>query len=689
MFSSNASNWRAVICLIVPFACVAGLVVPAHGAVFLTDEASGVTGQQFGASISELEDQNGDGRGEFLVGAPGDNVNGLDAGAVFYYRSQPDNSHGLWQVWRGAGGEKFGFTVARVGDVNSDGKPDFAVGAPLSNAGGSASGRVYLFWGGSSISSSPDMIISGNAAGDQFGYSISAAGDFNGDGEDDFIVGAPYKNAPGSESGAAFVIYGGNGGPSTDLDDALMLGGEIAGDHFGWSVTDAGNFLGTAHDCVAVGAPGNTADGIDAGAAYVFEGSTQPTDPDATFDLKIRNGSSTKPHSKYGTTVRGIGRWDNDGYDDLAIGAPYCNESASEAGRVEIVFGGTSPAATGDRYVNGETATDFLGFSLARVGDVLGSSNDDLLIGAPGYDGDATDGGRAYLYAGGSSSTGDAGDLTVLPVDPLNPGTEADDKYGYAVASAGLFDDDGTPDYAVAAPVGNIGSGAAAGFCWIADSGGSVVAAFLPAWEAVWTADGAVALRFAVDSSANITGLEVERRILAGDGTPLDQAVIWSGTVDLNGPVDLGGGLSYSGGGFTLLDSGAAGISQDGQLVYSLTISLPAGRQVTLDELAGPGTRDGVLPRPGLQMEPAWPNPFNPSVSVRFRAPAGSAVQCRVTDLRGHRVATLFTGTGRDQWRTVTWDGRTDTGARAASGVYFIRLSADGASTVQRVVLAK
>ena len=95
------SNWRAGSCLVVSMILVLGSALPVRGSAHLTDETSGVAEQLFGASVSELEDLNGDGRWEFLVGAPGDNVNGLEAGAAFYYRSRPDNEYGLQQVWRG------------------------------------------------------------------------------------------------------------------------------------------------------------------------------------------------------------------------------------------------------------------------------------------------------------------------------------------------------------------------------------------------------------------------------------------------------------------------------------------------------------------------------------------------------------------------------------------------------------
>ncbi len=684
------SNWRAGSCLVVSMILVLGSALPVRGGAYLTDETSGVAEQLFGASVSELEDLNGDGRWEFLVGAPGDNVNGLEAGAAFYYRSRPDNEYGLQQVWRGVGGEQFGFAVARVGDVNSDGQPDFAVGAPLSNSVATDAGRVCLYWGGSTISATPDLVIPGEAAGDQFGFAISAAGDFNGDGEDDFIVGAPYRNAPGTDQGSAYIIFGGNGGPSSNLADALRLSGQVGGDLFGYSVSDAGNFLASAHDCVIVGAPRNDGAGIDAGAAYVYEGTTAPADPDAVFDLKITSNANFKANSRFGRAVRGIGRWDSDAYDDVAVGAPLCNDVASGAGRVEVVLGGPSPSSSGDLHVNGQTATDNFGSSLARVYDVIGSGNDDLLIGAPGYDGVAADGGRAYLYAGGSGSGG-AGSLEILPNVPLQPGTQANDRFGSAVSAAGLLDDDADLDFVVAAPGGNIGTNATAGFVWINDSSGSLVGAYMAQWEAGWTAEGLVALEFAVSLPAEaMSALELVRTVQDQEGQVVQTETLWDGPVNLQGPADLGGGLSYDGSAFAFTD--AAALPEEaytGGVLYSLTLTDAAGQTVILGALAGPGQFPGELPATTLVLDKAWPNPFNPAVSVRFRAPGDRPAVCRVTDLRGRHVALLYTGPGLGQWRTVTWDGRDDTGSRAASGVYLINLEADGQRAVRRVVLAK
>ncbi len=481
------------------------------------------------------------------------------------------------------------------------------------------------------------------------------------------------------EGGAAYVIYGASGGPSTDLGDALYLAGEIAGDHFGWSVTDAGEFLGGNEDCVAVGAPDNGLHfGDSAGVVYVFEGALSPLNPNATYDLLAGVGAAAKPFSRYGAVVRGIGDWDGDNIPDLAVGAPLCNEAGSEAGRVEIIFGDSSPATTGDRYVNGETGGDHFGYALARVWDVTGSGNDDLLIGAPGNNAAATAAGRSYLYLGGSSSYNDAASLTVIAVEPLLPGTAAADEFGFAVAGAGDFDGDGELDYAIAAPIGNAGSTTPSGYVYLVPSSGSAVPNFLSGWQATWRDDATVQLSFNLSVfSSQVASVEIIRH-------DSDSRTVWHGPAvdaDLTDP----GCLVAVGSTFSFIDTPDPRTAPH----YTLTVTTTDGAEIALTNLDGPGDFAGNLPSATLALDAAWPNPFNPTTSIRFRVPTGQTATCVVTDLRGRQVRTLFSDVGDGQWLTVVWNGLLDNGRPAGSGVYLIRLSTGDTTLSGRVVLAK
>lgn len=676
----SIGNPHAAFAVFVLFSLMFGAAENAWAEVHLT-ATDGDNGDDFAAAITELGDIDGDGRWELLLGAPTDQTAGLDAGAVFLWFGGAELTVAADRTWQGVSPELFGHAVARIGDVNGDGKEDWAVGAPGSNAAGLGAGRIYVFFGGADPSTAADVVIDGAVGGDQFGYAVSAAGDFDGDGYDDFIVGAPSSDLRAQNAGAAYVIYGGPGGPDANLALATVLTGQVADDRFGWSVTDAGNFLGGNEDCVAVGAPlSNLYGGLDAGAFYVYEGRLAGAAPDTTIDFAAGIGAAAKAGSQFGFAVRGIDSWDGDSYTDLAVGGPYCNESALDAGRVEIFRGGSSPAATAYRYVNGAAGSDRFGFALARVRQVSGTSLPDLLIGAPYHDSTAADGGRAYIYEGGRSSYSSATSLITIPVVPLQPGTEAGDVFGYAVSSAGDFDGDGAWDHAIGAPGGNNLNSATAGYCLLVDTTGGVVANLLSLWECGPSPDGGVRLRFRLGLPADeVASLLLTRRCGA------DRTVLWDGPAASNCPGI--GCLEFTGDGYRYGD--AADYPAGEAVFYDLTLSLVGGGRIALEDLKGasPGDPEDLPTR--LTLSGVWPNPANPMVSVRFRAPAGRAVALRIFDMRGREVGELAGPAATGDWQTATWDGRTADGKQAPSGTYFIMVSCGDDIQARRVVLAR
>ncbi len=661
------------------------------GAVHLV-AANGDNGDRFGAAATELEDINSDGRWEFLVGSPDDQTAGLDAGAVFLWFGGDALTVAPDQIWEGTSPEKFGFAVARIGDVNNDGTADWAVGAPSSNAGGLESGRVYVFFGSANPSTTADVIIDGATGGDQFGYAISAAGDFNGDGKDDFIVGAPFNNQRAQNAGAAYVIYGGNSGPSSNLADATVLTGQIADDNFGWSVSDAGNFLGGPEMCVAVGAPlNNTHGGLDAGAVYVFEGRLAGATPDTTIDFAVGIGSAAKANSSFGFSVREVSSFDGDGYSDLAVGAPLCDESGLDAGRMEIFRGGISPAVTAYRYVNGAAGGDQFGYSVARVYDVLGSGLDDVLIGAPYHDSTATNGGRAYLFAGGSASQSSAANLDEIPVIPLQTGTSADDEFGLAVSSAGDFDGDGQWDYAVGAPGGNNLSASTGGYCYLVDSSIGVVANTLSLWDAGWDDQGTARVDFQVTIPARDVQVLILSRMVMSRGQLVSGDVIWDAPASMPGLCPAGVCVEVTTMGYGLRDPGAAAALTDGgSLAYDLTVLLDDGTTLNLGLQPGPAADEAPTVRTAnLQIENIWPNPANPQVNISYRAQRGAEVSVRVVDVRGRLIRTLNADTGSGDSQRLTWNGKDDSGRMAASGLYLIQVQTAMDKQVRPVVLAR
>ena len=634
-------------------------------------DADGVASLQLGTCLSALDDQNGDGAWEVLVGAPGYNEGGLDAGRAYLWFGGTELTLNAQVTWEGSSAEKFGHSVARIGDVNDDGVGDWAVGAPLANNTGAEAGRVYIFYGGMPIATEPDLVLEGPNPGGRFGYAITALGDFNGDDVDDFAVGAPWTNTAGLEAGAAFVYYGDNSGPETDPD--LTMLGNLAGEHFGWSLAGAAEFLGGSAYCLVVGAPSNaTSAGTRQGAVYVFEGSTSTfPGPDETSDLTLQTSHTSAADNEFGFSVAAIGSYDGDGDPDIAVGIPYFSGTGLNVGRVEVFFGGSNADEDSDRYVNGPRANSKFGWSVAGVGEIIDSARPDLIIGSPTDPTLGTDAGRAFILPGGSGNVSDADNLPLVDRGELVEGYAPNDLFGAWVSWAGDMDGDGLDDYMVGAPFANISNFAVAGWVRFIDSSGDAVPAMLGAWSCRWTDDGAVTGSLGLTlPSSDITRIVFTRR----DGTTLH-----------DGPPAVGSAAWADGRSLHLVDHDAA-YQARGLITYDLTVELDDGTVLAQTALSGP---EGSTPSTLVQLAPAHPNPFNPGTNLGFRAMEGQQVVLRIVDLRGRQVRTLHQGAATGSWQTLRWDGRDNQGRNMASGVFLASLRAGTVEKTQRLMLVR
>ena len=231
--------------------------------------------------------------------------------------------------------------MAGAGDVDGDGLDDLLIGAYGDDTNGSTAGAVYVVYGaitGDLDLSDYDVKILGEDGADQAGYAVSGAGDADGDGLADLLIGANTDESGGGNAGAAYLVLGGVSGESSLADVAAAeLIGESGADYAGWSVSGAGDVNGDDLDDLLIGAYGDDDNGSNAGAAYlVLGGVSGPLDLSAA-DAKLRGDGG----SDYaGRAVAGGGDVNDDGLGDLLVGAYGEDSGGSAAGAVYVILGG-------------------------------------------------------------------------------------------------------------------------------------------------------------------------------------------------------------------------------------------------------------------------------------------------------------------------------------------------------------
>jgi len=328
-------------------------------------------------------------------------------------------------------GDNYGHSVSNIGDFNNDGFDDIVMGAPYNDERDANSGKAYIILGGNNIDFIPDAILFGSPSGstdENFGYSVSGAGDVNNDGYDDIIVGAPYY---GIGTGRAFIFFGGS---VIDTTADLILTGPTAGMSFGVSVSGAGDVNGDNFDDVIIGANTYSA---STGRAFIFLGGSSMNN---VIDLTM-TGIGT--FNELGKSVSGAGDVNGDGYDDFIIGSPG---NSSGNGRANIYFGGAVLNNVADVITTGQGSGGYFGTSVSRAGDVNNDNFDDVIVGAYGLN---SNDGRIYVYFGGSTMNN--------TIDVSISGSGAGD-FGYSVSDAGDVNSDGYDDVMAGAPSSGSGS---------------------------------------------------------------------------------------------------------------------------------------------------------------------------------------------------------------------------------------
>ncbi len=443
--------------------------------------------------------------------------------------------------------DRAGRSVSSAGDVNGDGFDDLIIGAGEGDDGGDGAGEAYVVFGSASgfgvsiggrqtidltnLTAAQGFIIQGDMAGDQAGRSVSSAGDINGDGFDDLIVGASGGDDGGNAAGEAYVVFGSANGFGSAITTAgntrqvvdlttltaaqgFVIQGDMPNDLTGYSVSSAGDVNGDGFDDLIVGAHYGDDGGANAGEAYVVFGSasgfgsTVTTAGNARQVIDLTTLTAAQGFIIQGDTeadlagfsVSSAGDVNGDGFDDLIVGANRGDDGGDAAGEAYVLFGSASGfgANVGGRQVidlttfasaqgfivQGDTNFDFAGRSVSGAGDVNGDGFDDLIVGAYAGDDGGNYAGEAYVVFGSASGFGStvttAGnarqviDLTSLTSAQgfIIQGDTDRDSAGYSVSSAGDVNGDGFDDLIVGANLGDDG-GAFAGEAYVIFGGAS------------------------------------------------------------------------------------------------------------------------------------------------------------------------------------------------------------------------
>ena len=605
-----------------------------------SDQASA----HFSWSLSGAGDLNHDGYDDVIVAAYRFDSGESEEGKVFVYHGSVSGLE-LFPAWSAEGDQDscyFGWSVSGAGDVNGDGFHDVVIGTHEYDNGEDPEGLAVVYHGSiSGLGSTPTW--SGTPEGSEYGYSVSTAGDMNGDGYADLIVGVPLHGGGPGVHGRVLIHSGGPAGLS------LLPTCQIRGDHnlsrFGNTVASAGDVNGDGYADVIVGAPG----GI--GFVDLFQGSEDGLDTIPAWQIM---GDQTD--EQLGTAISTAGDVNGDGYSDIIIGSPLHDGVTIESGEVYLFRGSSSGLESSPEWIqSGEMYYGWYGKTVSAAGDVDGNGYGDVLVGEDIYNSPGNYTGTVYLYYGNThepsrsplrgSRSGGTGGAVYLPRqlqltgEPISLGGMSDESGSFRLLAMGR------------PPAGS-----------------------------------------------EQARLEWQVEEL---GTPLDGATIHHGDWQTEGTAgpdssliefdELVSGLASNTPYHWRLRIGFDSPVQPHSHWVTLSPSVPSMMQLrTLAPITNVEMTEEETGAPAIvHLQPVRPNPFNPTAMILFEIPETGDVSLAVYDITGRLVRLLADRRFEAGSHTVLWHGNDSNGRKVGTGVYLVRLNTGDHEESRKMVLVK
>lgn len=608
---------------------------------------------RFGSAVALAGDINNDGFNDIVVGANYEDSGSSPlfsgrayvfsgaTGTVLHSLVSPNEEHNAY----------FGYSVAGAGDVDGDGHHDVIVGALYETPapGLDGAGRAYVFSGatGSVLHtlSSPNA----EAATPGFGVSVAGINDIDNDDFTDIIVGA-WNDDPGTSpyhAGRAYVFSGASG----DVIYTLVSPNEQDQGHFGNSVCSAGDINGDGFDDIVVGAAFEAPNGgpYEAGRAYVFSG------PTGTL-LSTLSSPNEEEGGLFGISVSRAGDTNVDGYDDVIVGACFEGSDLVYGGRAYLFSGATGDVLHTLSSPYGDSQGMF-GISVSGAGDTNGDGYDDVIVGA-GYettDSSPEAAGRAYVFSGAS------GDIIYTLI---SPNEQQVGNFGDPVSGGVDINNDGFNDIAVGAVNEESGGGPEnAGRAYVFS--GFYIPVELSVFEAVVAAEG-IQIRWRTESEHECFGFHLYRQSEPDDGREkvTDQIIPGAGTSSV--PHN-----------YTLLDP----VTEPGTYRYWLEEVAEDGMNTEYGPVAA------TIHPTHLTLAGPFPNPVRERAELRLLVPeyASGGAELKLFDLSGRQIGETITLLHEPD-AVIHWNA---TSNDIAPGLYWWQLQTGDESVTKPMIVVR